>query len=169
MLTVSKLCLWDNSIKRIELARAKHNEVRRDNRALKNAGVKKYAPTTATPIWFLNINKTFPLKATTDKTRWNEWLANQTKLPDPKPIGRPRIADDLKKKQVRTTKRDKHIKLLLDNNIHLTEGKKYDPKYLVEYPEWELMPNGRLKHVGGDKVSTYQFLNNIATNTKIAN
>ncbi len=158
MLTVKNLINFDKSIKRIEAARAKHNEVRRDNRALKNAGVKKYASTVAVPNWFININKTFPLKATTDKTRWMEWLSNQTNLPDPKPLGRPRIADDLKKKPVRTTKRDKHIELLLENDIHLKEGKKYDNKYLVEYPEWEMMTNGRLKHIGGDKVSVYQFL-----------
>ena len=162
MLSVESLQKWDKSIESAELARDKHNTARRDNRQLKASGIKKYTYTTEIPNWFKNINSTFKLKATIETNRWSEWLRNQTKLPDPKPMGRPRVEEHLKKKQIRIPKREKHKQLLLDHGISLTKGNpSYVDVYLVEYPKIRFMTNGKLELEDKTRISVINFLKNV--------
>ncbi len=162
------LSAWNNSIKRSEKAREKENQRRRDNRALKNAGVKKYKSTQPIPQWFKNINKTFKLTSTSTGGRWNEWCNKQLDHLgiDPRkkkrPAGRPKLPTRLKKESTKIKRSDQMKALLLKNGIHLTDAKPYADIFLIEYPEWQFMVNGRLKHSGGAIISVHKFLTNIA-------
>ena len=168
MLKVSKLIDWDEKKRHSDTNRAKHNTDRRDRRQLRALGIKKYVPTSSgIPQWFKNINSTFNLKATTETSRWNEWVNNQTTLPEPKPIGRPRVEEHLKKKQVRIPSREKQKQLLLDNGIHLTEGNpSYVDVYLVEYSKIRFLTNGKLQLENKNRVSVINFLKNVLPTLK---
>ena len=173
MLKVSKLIDWDEKKRHSDTNRAKANERRQDVAAQRSAGI--YNPTSSViPQWFKNINSTFDLVATTTAGRWREWCSKQldhigVDYSNPKrKVGRPSIPDSMKKQPiVRTGRSDKMKKLLLDNNIHTTEGDlDYDQSeiYLIEHPTVQLLKNGRLQLHDGTRISVYQFIKDISAN-----
>ena len=174
MLSVKNLTNWDEKKKQADITRAKTNEVRRNNRALKSAGVKKYDSTAGIPKWFKNINSTFNLVGTTPAGRWREWCSKQLEhigvdySKAKGKVGRPKMPDSMKKTPVKETGRAEKMKqLLLDNNIHLTPGRpSYEDVYLIEYPEIQFLMNGKLRDTaitGSNSFSVHSFLNNFAT------
>ncbi len=158
----------NKSIELSDAARDRANERRRDNRALKNAGVKKYNPTTAIPIWFKSIYKTWGRNYTSDIEAWNSWCNERIDHLgiDPRKkknkLGRPPLPDHLRKTPtVKTNRNAKMEQLLLDNNIHIVRTSKYGVVYLKEYPTIELMVNGRIQLEDGSRISVHQFLNKL--------
>ena len=163
------LASWNKSIERSKKARAKANQRRRDNQVRKEAGLQNYDPTATIPQWFINLYKTFDLKEITPKGAWREWCLKTLDNAgyDPRKIkqkvGRPRLPQHLKTEPIKVKRSDKMEQLLLDNNIHLTKGKQYDPVYLQEHPEWEFLPNGRVRNKENNIISVFKFLSDIAT------
>ena len=164
------LSSWSRMNDRNKQARAKANQRRRDNQVRKEAGLQNYDPTATIPQWFLNLYTTFDLKAVTPKGAWREWClktldnAGYDPRTKKKKIGRPRIADHLKKQPlVRTGRADKMEQLLLEHGIHLTRVSKYGVAYLSEHPIVQFLPNGRLELEDGRRISVFEFLKTLAS------
>ena len=174
MLKVSKLIDWDEKKRHSDTNRDKANETRRNVRVLKAAGMYKPDSSITPPTWFLNIYKSWNnYSSYNPHEAWSKWkrvqLDNSGLDREPKKSpGRPKMKDSEKKRPtVRTGRADKMEQLLLDNNIHLTEGRpSYEDVYLVEYPEVQFLPNGKLKDtsiIGSNSCSVHYFLNNLVT------
>ncbi len=171
----------ENNSKANKSRREKANERRRDIRVEKSAGIwddprDKYLNSAGKPkadivipVWFLNIYKTWNRGSTSDKEAWNKWCNSQIDHSgiDPRkkkrPVGRPRLPQHLKTEPIKVKRSDKMEQLLLEHDIHLTKGKQYAPIHLTEYPEWEFLPNGRVRDKENNIISVFKFLSNLAT------
>ncbi len=178
---MNTLTAWNRANSRAKRAREKANERRRDIRVEKSAGIwedprDKYLNSCGKPksniiipAWFLNIYKTWNRGSTSDKEAWNKWCNSQIDHTgiDPrnkkKKVGRPKLPQHLKTEPIKVKRSDKMKALLLENGIHLTDAKPYADIFLIEYPEWQFLVNGRLKHKEGAIISVHKFLTNIAT------
>ena len=159
--------------------REKANERRRDIRVEKSAGIwddprDKYLnsngkPKANIPVWFKNIYQTWGKGGVADKNTWDQWCNSQINHSgiDPrtkkKKVGRPRLPDNMRKQPKRTGRALEMEQLLLDHGIHLTRTTKYGTVYLTEYPEWEFLPNGRVRDKENNIISVFKFLSNLAT------
>ncbi len=147
----------------------------------------KYAPYTGyddegfplpdPPYWFLNLQKAWMSnrqlgrerrnkmlddpKNVTIKQKWDEWCDERVDLgcSDPrKPkrlVGRPKLHPS-QKMQPKLKRSDQMRRLLQEHGITI-ESVGQD-EFLIEYPDWEFLPNGRLRYRQESPISVHRFL-----------
>ncbi len=144
------------------------------------------------PVWFKNLSRAWQsnkrlgtqrrkekldsIESTISVTdTWNQWCDDRVDLLgeecDPrKPkrkVGRPKLPYHLKKNPTKIKRSDQMKTLLLEHGIHPIEQPSTDGPwediFLKEYPDWEFLPNGRLRHGDEPPISVHQFLQNFDT------
>ncbi len=121
------------------------------------------------PIWFENLSKAWQSnskkgvrsKDTIPKS-WDEWCDDRVDLIgiDPRkakrPVGRPKLPSHLKKNPTKTKRSDQMKQLLLEHGVHIEPAGQ--DEFLVEHPDWEFLPNGRLRYMEDQPISVHRFL-----------
>ncbi len=91
-----------------------------------------------------------------DPCTWENYLFERDLEQPKRSVGRPSLPKHMKKESTKIKRSDLMKKLLLSHGI--TVKSIGQDEFLTEYPDWEFLPNGRLRYKQESPVSVHKFL-----------